>query len=563
MKLQKEQWSSKMGAILAVAGMSVGLGNFLRFPGQVAQHGGGAFMIAYFTAMLFFGLPLAWAEWALGREAGARGVHAAPQIMRLLTGRKESQYAGVLGTLVCLGVYMYYMCVESWCLGYFVNSLLGNLSFQGAEAARAFFFRFVGIHANGSGLRFAWDSILPYFLICTGLNIYLLKKGIAKGVERFVRWAAPLLFVLSCLLLLRVITLGTPDATQPERNIKNGLGFMFNPTQYSIEHLTPEGTWTSDEAQVLPYQVQAAQADPKQRVKTHTLGQRLLNPELWLAATGQVFFSLSIGIFQVLTYATFLRRNSDVVLSALTALSMNLFCEICFGGLIAIPAAVALLGTEHAQDMKSLFSLGFKVFPLVFEKMLFGGFFRAIFFFILFIASVTTSLAFSQPGIALVRSAFKKRLHPVWGLMFFLGPASFFVVYFSKDLKAMDTADFWVGSFMLLFTGMLFTLYISWGIGGKAILRAAKRGALITLPKSFAPTLTFMTPLVLIVIFLTWCFKNFIYSDSNPYIQDLFIRPHPVALLTASLLLILLALISWLSYRANTIKKGRANEEGL
>ena len=75
-----EEWGTRLGVILAVAGSAVGLGNFLRFPGQAAQNGGGAFLIPYFAALLCLGIPIAWAEWTMGRYGGKKGFHSAPAI---------------------------------------------------------------------------------------------------------------------------------------------------------------------------------------------------------------------------------------------------------------------------------------------------------------------------------------------------------------------------------------------------------------------------------------------------------------------------------------------------
>ena len=89
-----EQWATRLGVILAVAASAVGLGNFLRFPGQAAQHGGGAFMIPYFVALLLLGIPLGWAEWTLGRYGGLRGFNSAPGIYSVIWRHPLAKYLG-------------------------------------------------------------------------------------------------------------------------------------------------------------------------------------------------------------------------------------------------------------------------------------------------------------------------------------------------------------------------------------------------------------------------------------------------------------------------------------
>ena len=100
----KEEWGTRLGVILAVAGSAVGLGNFLRFPGQAAQNGGGAFMIPYFLALLIVGIPIGWAEWAIGRYGGRKGFHSAPGILGIWCKGPIGRYAGVFGVLIPLGV---------------------------------------------------------------------------------------------------------------------------------------------------------------------------------------------------------------------------------------------------------------------------------------------------------------------------------------------------------------------------------------------------------------------------------------------------------------------------
>src|SRR5688572_30312966 len=127
MSQSKEGWGSRLGVILAVAGSAVGLGNFLRFPGQAAANGGGAFMIPYFCALLFLGIPIGWAEWTMGRYGGRKGFHSAPAIMGVVGRGSFFRYMGVAGVLIPLGVYFYYVFIESWCLGYFWHYLSGGI----------------------------------------------------------------------------------------------------------------------------------------------------------------------------------------------------------------------------------------------------------------------------------------------------------------------------------------------------------------------------------------------------------------------------------------------------
>ena len=143
----KEAWSSRLGVILAVAGSAVGLGNFLRFPGLAAQYGGGAFMIAYFISLLLIGIPICWTEWTLGRFGGRNGYHSTAGIFHALLKKPWAKYLGVIGFVVPVIIYMYYVYIEAWALGYAVNALLGNLSVEGRDYG-AFFGSFTGAASN-------------------------------------------------------------------------------------------------------------------------------------------------------------------------------------------------------------------------------------------------------------------------------------------------------------------------------------------------------------------------------------------------------------------------------
>src|SRR5688572_9560473 len=151
---ERQQWGTRLGVILAVSGSAVGLGNFLRFPGQAAANGGGAFMIPYFCALLFLGIPLGWAEWTMGRYGGAHGLHSAPAILGLVGKRPFARYAGVLGLLIPFVIYTYYVVIESWCLRYAFAYATGELDLgadptQYMEGSKAFFAATTGVEQVG------------------------------------------------------------------------------------------------------------------------------------------------------------------------------------------------------------------------------------------------------------------------------------------------------------------------------------------------------------------------------------------------------------------------------
>ncbi len=477
--IRHDQWTSRLGVILAVAGSAVGLGNFLRFPGQASANGGGAFMVPYFIAFLLLGIPICWAEWTMGRMGGRFGYHSSPAIYGSVAGSRGWRYMGALGVLIPIVIYMYYVVIESWCLGYAIAYLTGSIDLGNDPAAygeqsAAFFGEFVGIGADG----LLYDGAIPSsVLLWAGvftINFALIYRGISKGIESFCKIAVPLMAVCAIVVLVRVLTLGTPNPDLPDQNVINGLGFMWNP-----KALGGGESWLAG----------------------------LADPGIWLAATGQIFFSLSVGFGIIINYASYLDRDKDVVLTGLTASSTNEFFEVCLGGLITIPAAFIFLGAAGATG--GTFGLGFNALPVVFLHMPGGSFFGFLWFFMLFLAAITSSLSMLQPGIAFLEEGLNiGRKTSVTLLGALTGAGSLFVVYFSKGLTALDTMDFWVGTAMIFVLATLQVILFGWVLGTDKGVKEAQRGAQIRLPGVFGFVIKYVSPVYLLTIFVLWCREN-------------------------------------------------------
>jgi len=459
-----EQWSTRIGVILAVAGSAVGLGNFLRFPGQAAQHGGGAFMLPYFVSLLVLGIPLCWAEWTMGRYGGIRGFNSAPGIFSVIWPNRSAKYFGGVALLIPLVIYMYYVVIEAWCLGYALSYINGALMLgSDAAAYQRFFDHFVGMERDGSLLDLADHRLLPILGVTFVLNFALIYRGVTKGIESFCRLAMPLMVICASCVLIRVLTLGTPNPLHPDQSVVGGLGFMWNPH--------PDKLW---------------------------------EPQTWLAASGQIFFSLSVGFGIIINYASYLRRSDDVVLSGLTASSMNEFFEVCLGGMITLPAAFIFLGVTAGSF--GTFDLGFKALPNVFAVMPGGRFFGFLWFFMLFVAAITSSLSMLQPVIAFLEEGFALKRHAsaaILGVLAAMG--SGFVLFFSKGMVALDTFDFWVGTMLIFVLAMVQSLLYGWIFGIERGHREAHEGAHIRIPWFVQLMLKYVVPFYLLAIFVGVC----------------------------------------------------------
>jgi len=425
-------------------------------------------MIPYFISLLVLGIPLCWAEWTMGRYGGLNGFNSAPGIYSTLWRSRWARYFGAIALVVPLVIYMYYVVIEAWCLGYAFQYLTGSLMKEGnnAEVFQNHFDEFVGADANGALFQPGHAGFLVILAGTFIANFVLIYRGVSKGIETFCRVAMPAMAVLAFIVLIRVLTLGTPDPSKPDQSVLGGLGFMWNP---DFSHLS--------------------------------------DPQMWLAAAGQIFFTLSVGFGIVINYASYLKRKDDVVLSGVTACSVNEFFEVCFGGLITLPAAFIFLGA--AAGSQGTFDLGFKALPNVFAQMPGGRVIGFLWFIVLFIAAITSSISMLQPVIAFFEEGFGLKRHAsatMLGLISALGCG--FVLYFSEGMVALDTLDFWVGSVLIIMLALIQAIIYGWCFGIERGAEEAHVGAHMRIPHFVQLMLKYVVPVYLITIFAMFCWNN-------------------------------------------------------
>lgn len=563
-------WSSQLGTMLAVAGSAVGFGNFLRFPGLAAQYGGGAFMIAYFCAFLLLGVPLCWVEWAIGRRGGVLGGHSCASAFMLISHSAVWKYLGIAGVLAPLGIGMYYMYLEGWTLGYCVSTAMGALNLESSAEFSEFFGRFTG--AGGDGAVYSGQSSLPvFFFIAVAVNLFVLYRGVTKGIEWFCKWSMPVLLITALVVLVRVLTLGTPDPAFPNRNVDQGLGYMWNPSKTILEipgetpdkdrtiDMIPAGASAEQRAEVIS-RARAAHPGSEVREKHISLLQGLMNPELWITAAGQIFFSLSIGFGTVLTYASYVGKRRDIALTALTANAANEAVEVGVAGMMIVPAAVSLLGVAAAAGA-STFGLGFTVLPEVFAAMPGGQIFGSLFFGLLFLAAIASSISILQPTMAFLEEFWPlKRTQSVVivGLLMIVG--AFTVSWFTGgDMMALSTLDFWMGTMCLYLISSLYLILFRGVWGTKNGLRELGRGALITIPRGIGFVINWVTPAILFIIFGSWLYKNMFVTTSE---HILHLRDgEPGAVLPMVWMLAIYVFMAFVVHTSSKFHKRRSGKE--
>ncbi len=461
---KRESWGTRVGLVLAVAGNAVGLGNFLRFPAQAAQNGGGAFLIPYLVSFLLMGIPLLWVEWAIGRFGGQFGHHSSPGMLDRMGRYRWLKYAGVFGLFTNLTVAAYYCYIESWALAYVWHSVVGTFK---AIAPTDFFPRYLGQHADSlfalPGQAFFW------FVVTLALNIWILSRGLAKGIEIAAKIGMPLLLGFGALLAVRGLLLGPGDPGVVASPLE-GLNFVWQP---QLSGLT--------------------------------------DPKTWMAAAGQIFFTLSVGMGSIHCYASYLRKKDDIALNATAAGWMNEFVEVVLGGTILIPIATAYLGLNAVQAATgggSGFSLGFLTLPTLFNNWgWFAPLAGAMWFGLLFFAGITSSLAMGQPVMAFFEdewgTARKKAAAYFGASVLLLGG---FCVWLYPG-GAFDEFDFWSGTFALVVFALLEIIIFSFIFGIDRGWDEITRGADIQVPKIFRFIIKYVTPLFITVVFLGAVFK--------------------------------------------------------
>jgi len=459
-----EAWSSRLGLILAMAGSAVGLGNFLRFPGQAAANGGGAFMIAYFIAFLLLGIPLMWTEWAIGRNGGRYRKGHLPGMFSALWWHPAAKYLGVLGLVIPLLLLSYYTVIESWTLAFTWFSITGDYWDQRTPEAMAAYLRSYQDVTDGS----MHAPLVPvgFFAVTLAVNVWILSRGISGGIEKLVRVGMPLLFAFAIVLAVAVFVIPTGDDGV---GAVQGLEFIYAPDL-----------------------------------------SRLGDAGVWLAAAGQIFFTLSVGVGTLQAYASYLSTKDDIALSGLATASTNEATEVVLGGSIAIPAAVAFFGVSGAMAVaqSGSFNLGFVTMPLVFQQMPFGRALGALWFALLFFAGITSSVAMATPIVAFFREEFGVRRETVsWivgGIALCFGLLT--IGWFRHDF--LWEWDFWAGTFGLVVLAMIEVVLFMWVFGPDNAWRSLHQGADIRIPRVFKLVMTYVTPLYLGVVMLAWAWQD-------------------------------------------------------
>ncbi len=512
MAKERQRWGTKLGVILAVAGSAVGLGNFLRFPVQAAKFEEGAFIIPYLVAVLLVGFPLMWVEWTAGRIGGLAGHSSAPGILQTLWKKNRYiKYLGIFGIFGPFLIYMYYVYIESWCLAYAWYSITGT--FSGIDSSLGFT-EFLVQYTGGASTGFfaGSEAAILFFAITFLLNIGVIYFGIRGGIEKLCNIALPLLMAFGILLAIFVIFVFKPF--NADWTAVRGLGYLWNANLSA-----------------------------------------LAKPDIWMAAMGQVFFTLSVGIGVILTYASYVRRKDDIALSGLAAAATNEFAEVILAGCIVIPAAFMFFGPNDVQSVaqSGAFNLGFVTIPQIFNQFSSGAILGFIWFFMLFLAGITSSVSIVQPSIAFMEIEFhfsRQKAVKIFGVVSLILclPA---MLFFHRGV--LDDLDFWGANFFIVLGATLEIILLAWVFGITNAWDKLHEGAKIKVPTIFKYITKYVTPTLLIVLLAWWINENWwdtitmkdVPADNMPFVLTM-------RLVILGVLLFLGYLV-WLAWKRNKV----------
>lgn len=403
--MERANFGSKIGAILAAAGSAVGLGNIWRFPYEAGNHGGAAFILIYLGCVCLLGLPIMIAEFTVGRRSKA-STGKAYSILAPGTQWKWIGYLGVLAGALILG---YYSVVAGWTLEYIVEALENGFAGKGAEDFVASF------------QSFSQDPVRPLvwlvvFLLATH---FIVVKGVKKGIERSAKILMPMLFIL--ILILAVCSMTLPNAGK-------GLEFLLKPDFSKVDQ------------------------------------------DVFLGAMGQAFFSLSLGMGCLSTYASYFGSETKLGKTALSVGVIDTFVAI-LAGFIIFPAAFSVGIQPDAGP-----SLIFITLPNVFQQA-FGAIpylpmlFSVMFYVLLALAALTSTISMHEVVTAFLNEQFglsrSKAAIIVTSFCTVLGVASSLSLgiwseYTLFGLGCFDFLDFLTAKIMLPLGGLLVAVFVAW-----------------------------------------------------------------------------------------------------
>ena len=397
-------WSSRLTFILAVTGSAIGLGNIWKFPYVAGANGGGAFVLVYLICILIIGFPIMVSEILIGRKGRRNPITSMQLLGKEETGSQSWKVVGFIGLLAGFLILSYYSVIAGWTLHYFTLSVTGGFTELDTDQVNLLF----------SELTSSISTQAIFHIFFMVMTIIIIARGIKNGLEKAVKFMMPALLFIMVILLIYSITQG---------DFAKGVDFLLKP---DFSKITAESI---------------------------------------LAAMGQAFFTLSLGMGCIVMYGAYLPKNESIVKTSLTII----FCDT----LIALLAGLVIFPIVFDNNLAPTDGPGliFLTLPLAFSDITGGMLFGSLFFILLGFAAITSAISLLEPSVAwmietqnIKRSTSAIIIGSVIWLLGFLTILSF------NDLSdftfwkgsIFDNFDYLASNILLPISGLLFTIFASW-----------------------------------------------------------------------------------------------------
>ena len=409
-------FSGRTAFIFAAIGSAVGLGNIWRFPAVAYENGGGAFILPYLVALLTAGIPLLFLDYAIGHRW--RG--SAPASWRRF--RRWTEFIGWWQVLICVIIASYYALILAWALNYTVFSV----DVRWGDDPAGFFGSFTR-SLEGADATVAFDYVPAVLITCVlvwlaviAVMVFGVQKGIAGSAMVFI----PLLVIMFIILVVRALML--PGAL-------GGLDAFFRPN------------W-----------------------------EALLSPPVWVAAYGQIFFSLSVAFGIMLTYASYLKKNTDLTGSGLVVGFANSGFEILAG--IGVFSALGFMaqaqGVALDEVVESGIGLAFIAFPAIIGEAPGGAVIGVLFFGSLVLAGFTSLISIVEVIIAAIQDKFGMgRIAATLAVTVPLAVFSTIIFPTTMGMAVLDVFDNWVNQYGIVAAALVSTVVVAYLVRGLPTLR--------------------------------------------------------------------------------------------
>jgi NSS family neurotransmitter:Na+ symporter len=405
------EWSSRWAFILAAAGSAVGLGNIWKFPYLAGENGGGAFVLVYLACVALVGVPIMMAEIMLGRRGRRSPINTMRELAREERLSRHWQWLGWGGVVAAFLILSYYSVIGGWTIAYALRLAAGAFSGHSAGAVAAVFDAFVSDP----------ERLLAWHTVFMAMTTIVVSRGVRSGLEQAVRYMMPALFVILLLLVGYAMASGA---------FREGLAFLFAPDFGRIDG------WVV------------------------------------VAAVGQAFFSLSLGMGAIMVYGSYLPERASIARSALSVALADTAVALLAG--MAIFPIILANGLSPAQGV----GLAFKSLPLAFAQMPGGALFGALFFVLLVFAAWTSAISLMEPVVAyLVENRGWSRVHAsawVGSAIWLLGVGT--ILSFNLwsgytlfgGMTFFDLIDFAASNVLLPAGGLMIAVFAAWRISEAA-----------------------------------------------------------------------------------------------